>query len=234
MASAILYFHTPPPIQSPVDERGHSSLPTNGPFNTNENIPHRIGSHGASNRNDPFNSSGSIPARALLLLFPTRRKSPHQGRARCPLQAAYSQNVGNSHAGRANRPGEPIFPLPLRGSAREPLLHPVNPIQEFPFLARLRLKAQSSQRNPSFVPWCLRERTSFYSTSMSVNYDPNPGTHPKSLRSQIGQNYDLNKSGNSLFLPMLNHARGDTRRLRITRRSLVFENLILGLVSFSL
>ena len=144
--------------------------------------------------------------------------------------------------GRANRPGEPLFPLPLRASAREPLLQknilihrwrrfpqiedphlhpscslrsswlrvfnpsslglrvfageplllPVNPIQKFLSLARLRLKAPSSQRNPSFVHWCLREKTSFYSTVMTTKHHPNPGIHPKSLRSQIGQMYYLN------------------------------------------
>ncbi|OPZ74316.1 MAG: hypothetical protein BWY82_00757 [Verrucomicrobia bacterium ADurb.Bin474] len=81
-------------------------------------------------------SSVSIPVPTLALLFPTRRKLPEPGRA--------------------NRPGEPLFPLPLRGSAREPLLHPVNPIQKFLSLARLRLKAPSSQRNPSSHPLRLQ------------------------------------------------------------------------------
>ena len=80
--------------------------------------------------------------------------------------------------GRANRPGEPLFPLPLRASARGHLLHPVNPIQKFLSPARLRLRTPSSQRNPSFVPWCLREKTSFYSTSQSAKYHPNSESTP--------------------------------------------------------
>ena len=72
-----------------------------------------------------------------------------------------SQNVGNSHQGRANRPGEPLFPLPLRASAGEPLHQSCKSHPKFLSLARLRLKAPSSQRNPSFVPWCLREKTTY-------------------------------------------------------------------------
>ena len=100
-----------------------------------------------------------------------------------PFTPSKSRNLKSPEPGRANRPGELLFPLHLRAFARETLLHPVNPIEKFLSLARLRLKAPSSQRNPSSPHSSLREKTSFYSTVMTAKYHPNPGIHPKSQRS---------------------------------------------------